>query len=176
MRPYSGSWFPLWGQGFRVACHPPCTDEPRIPLSKEDIVKVTRWKKYVNQWKYNRIAHMYFKWLQVSNNIYSQFVSCFIRHWLYGDKVVQETSHQHKSGDTRSRHTAVEHCNNGLKTSSCVGKRVRGWFPRQCAVEVISNEHCYEECKSKSSKQSRSKASKDDKSKSRINGEGKKDR
>ena len=46
IRQYSGSWFPLWGQGFAVACHPPCTDEPRISLLKDDVVKVTRWKKH----------------------------------------------------------------------------------------------------------------------------------
>ena len=99
-----------------------------------------------------------------------------IRHWLYGDKVLQESSRQHKSGDTRSRHSPVEHSNNGLTSSSSVGKRVRGWFPRQCAVEVISNDHCYEECKAKSIKPNRAKVSNDGKSKSRINGEGKKDR
>ena len=42
---YSGSWFPLWSQGFRVACKPPCSDEPRIALNPGDLVNVTRWKK-----------------------------------------------------------------------------------------------------------------------------------
>ena len=42
---YSGSWFPMWSMGFRVACKPPCTDEPRIPLEEGDKVLVTRWKK-----------------------------------------------------------------------------------------------------------------------------------
>ena len=62
IHPYSGSWFPLWGQGFAVAYHPPCTDEPRISLSKDDIVKVTRWKRY----------------LFFSNNRYLVFLQCLI--------------------------------------------------------------------------------------------------
>ena len=43
--PFAGSWLPLWSMGWRVACHPPCTDEPRIQLVKGDHVRVTRWKK-----------------------------------------------------------------------------------------------------------------------------------
>ena len=41
----TGSWLPLWSQGFAVCISPPCTDEPRIRLDVGDIVKVTRWKK-----------------------------------------------------------------------------------------------------------------------------------
>lgn len=43
----TGSWIPFWSQGFVVAINTPCTDEPRIKLDMGDIVKVTRWKKYV---------------------------------------------------------------------------------------------------------------------------------
>ena len=42
---FSGSWFPFWSHGWRIALHPPCTDEPRIKLDKGDQVRVTRWKK-----------------------------------------------------------------------------------------------------------------------------------
>ena len=42
---YSGSWFPFFSMGFKVASRPPCTDEPRIPLKVGDTVKVTRWKR-----------------------------------------------------------------------------------------------------------------------------------
>lgn len=45
VRPASGSWLPLWSQGFAVCMSPPCTDEPRIVLAADDLVKVTRWKK-----------------------------------------------------------------------------------------------------------------------------------
>ena len=79
--PYSGSWCPLWSMGFRVACSPPCADEPRIPLDAGDEVAVTRWK----------------------------------RHWLYGDKAM------------------------GNAEDSKGAKRVRGWFPRKCAVEVVDH-------------------------------------
>lgn len=44
--PVSGSWFPLYSQGFLVCIHPPCTDEPRIKLDIGDKVNVTRWRKY----------------------------------------------------------------------------------------------------------------------------------
>jgi len=75
VRPYAGSWLPCWSMGASVACSPPCSDEPRIPLHLNDEVKVTRWKK----------------------------------HWLYGDKKKAE-------------------------------ERVRGWFPRKIAVEMINGE------------------------------------
>lgn len=142
MRPYSGSWFPLWGQGFRVAFHPPCTDEPRISLSKDDIVKVTRWKK----------------------------------HWLYGDKVLQDTSNHFNAEHARSQQPLGEHKNSRLKPSLIAGQRQRGWFPRQCAFEVVANDHSYEDCKTKSIKKTRSKESNDFKSRPLINGEGKKDK
>lgn len=43
-RPATGSWLPLWSQGWRVAAQPPCTDEARIRLEVDDVVHVTRWK------------------------------------------------------------------------------------------------------------------------------------
>lgn len=42
---YSGRWFPI-AHGWRVLTHPPLTDEPRIPLEPQDIVLVTRWRRY----------------------------------------------------------------------------------------------------------------------------------
>lgn len=42
----TGSWLPLWSQGFKVCIHPPFTDEPRIALDIDDLVNVTRWRKY----------------------------------------------------------------------------------------------------------------------------------
>ncbi|XP_077999419.1 palmitoyltransferase ZDHHC6-like [Glandiceps talaboti] len=42
---YSGYVFPLT-KGLYTFISVPCTDEPRIPLSKGDKVLVTRWKKY----------------------------------------------------------------------------------------------------------------------------------
>lgn len=46
IHPSTGSWCPLWSQGWRVSCQPPFTDEPRIQLVPNDIVRVTRWKKH----------------------------------------------------------------------------------------------------------------------------------
>lgn len=41
----TGSWFPFYSQGFRVACCIPITDESRIKLSPGDQVRVTRWRR-----------------------------------------------------------------------------------------------------------------------------------
>ncbi len=30
VRPFGGSWCPIWSQGFRVACKPPCTGQSRL--------------------------------------------------------------------------------------------------------------------------------------------------
>lgn len=45
MQAVSGAWLPLWSQGWRVATHPPCTDETRVRLAVGDVVNVTRWKR-----------------------------------------------------------------------------------------------------------------------------------
>lgn len=88
IRPATGSWVPLWSQGWRVSCQPPCTDEPRIRLACNDVVRVTRWKK----------------------------------HWLFGEKVVASM----RSGDSKD---------GDVKCAP------RGWFPRQCAIELIENDY-----------------------------------
>lgn len=95
IKDYSGSWFPLWSQGWRVACRPPYTDESRIALTKGDTVRVTRWKRY----------------------------------WMYGDRVVTEKT------EGRVRH--------------------RGWFPRQCAVEVVDQDLEEEVVRRKENKKTR---------------------
>lgn len=45
VRSASGFWFPIT-HGLKVFCCPPCSDEPRISLRFDDIVYVTRWRKY----------------------------------------------------------------------------------------------------------------------------------
>ncbi|XP_034935844.1 palmitoyltransferase ZDHHC6 [Chelonus insularis] len=82
LSPVSGSWVPIT-YGWRVVCHPPCTDEPRIKLNINDVVVVTRWRKY----------------------------------WLFGEK-------QEEDGDPK--------------------KRIRGWFPRSSAIEVVENGRYHE--------------------------------
>ncbi|CAG7719098.1 unnamed protein product [Allacma fusca] len=42
---YSGSWCPI-SKGIGTLFRPPCSDESRIPLKKDDRIVVTRWKKY----------------------------------------------------------------------------------------------------------------------------------
>lgn len=85
---YSGSWFPI-SKGITVCTRIPFTDEPRVPVQKDDKVLVTRWKK----------------------------------HWLYGTRVRKDD--ENKSGSMK--------------------KRYRGWFPRRCAVEIISDDQKHEE-------------------------------
>lgn len=46
IRPATGSYVPLFSQGFKVCLSPPCTDEPRIKLVPGDIIKVTRFRKH----------------------------------------------------------------------------------------------------------------------------------
>ncbi|ALC46572.1 CG5196 [Drosophila busckii] len=44
--PVSGRWLPIHSQGWRVCISAPCTDEPRIRLQPEDIIKVTRFRRH----------------------------------------------------------------------------------------------------------------------------------
>lgn len=46
IRRSTGSWCPIWSQGWRVGCQPPFTDESRIKLEANDVVLVTRWKRH----------------------------------------------------------------------------------------------------------------------------------
>lgn len=46
IRKATGSYVPLWSQGFRVCLATPCTDEPRIRLEKDDIIRVTRFRRH----------------------------------------------------------------------------------------------------------------------------------
>uniref|UniRef100_A0A1B0BJ59 Uncharacterized protein n=1 Tax=Glossina palpalis gambiensis TaxID=67801 RepID=A0A1B0BJ59_9MUSC len=46
IRKATGSYVPLWSQGFRVCLATPCTDEPRICLEKDDIIRVTRFRRH----------------------------------------------------------------------------------------------------------------------------------
>lgn len=92
----SGSWMPLWSQGFKVCIHPPLTDESRIPLDVGDLVNVTRWRK----------------------------------HWLFGEKIEEELEPVIKVGNGKNNND-----NDDLKSR----KRIRGWFPRQCAAEFFED-------------------------------------
>ena len=75
--------------------------------------------------------------------------------------MLQDTSNKLNSEHARSQQPLGEHQNSRLKPSLSAGQRVRGWFPRQCAFEVVANDHSYEDCKTKSIKKTRSKESND---------------
>ncbi|EDW67983.1 palmitoyltransferase ZDHHC6 [Drosophila virilis] len=44
--PVSGRWMPICSQGWRICINAPCTDEPRIRLQPDDIIKVTRFRRH----------------------------------------------------------------------------------------------------------------------------------
>ncbi|XP_033644402.1 palmitoyltransferase ZDHHC6-like [Asterias rubens] len=48
---YEGSWFPI-SKGYCTCLCFPLTDEPRIEIDEEDIIMVSRWKKY---WLYGEV-------------------------------------------------------------------------------------------------------------------------
>lgn len=109
-KPVSGSWLPLWSQGWAVCTNPPYTDEPRIRLDVGDVVKVSRWKTYDLIYNPFVIASNY----QSTNIVH--------RHWLFGDKLSKDRD---SNGSTSSGHLSSER------------SRCRGWFPRRCAVELV---------------------------------------
>lgn len=124
MRRATGSWLPLWSQGFAVCLSPPCTDEPRIRLEIGDVVKVTRWKKYVqtcNAESSEKSTRCFAKQKNIDNIVNSNNFLVISRHWLFGERTGESTS---KNGEITSA--------NETKTIRC-----RGWFPRKCAVELV---------------------------------------
>ncbi|EDW68502.1 uncharacterized protein Dvir_GJ12670 [Drosophila virilis] len=44
--PATGHWLPIWSQGLMVTLGAPCTDDPRIRLQSDDLVRVTRIRDY----------------------------------------------------------------------------------------------------------------------------------
>ncbi|XP_017861138.1 PREDICTED: palmitoyltransferase ZDHHC6 [Drosophila arizonae] len=44
--PATGSWLPIWSQGLRVTFDSPLTDDPRIKLEPNDLIRVTRKRKH----------------------------------------------------------------------------------------------------------------------------------
>uniref|UniRef100_A0A8D8JJQ5 Palmitoyltransferase n=1 Tax=Culex pipiens TaxID=7175 RepID=A0A8D8JJQ5_CULPI len=121
-RSVSGSWIPLWSQGCRVCLSPPLTDEPRIKLDVGDVVRVTRWRK----------------------------------HWLFGEKVLEESEEPERNGTVqkaqrkqkqhkkKSDQPEVEEPEKEKEeeapSSKTPHRRIRGWFPRQCAVELVEDD------------------------------------
>jgi hypothetical protein len=62
----------------------------------------------------------------------------FFRHWLYGDKVVAAAAAA-SAASTAPADSAAS----ALSAAACGDvqspARVRGWFPRKCAVELADN-------------------------------------
>ena len=88
--------------------------------------------------------------------------------------MIQEIGSDNEDSEKDIMYATSKHKNNGVKTSLLKGKRVRGWFPRKCAVEILSDDNYYDDRKSTNDKQQRPKEGSEAKSKSRSYGEGKK--
>lgn len=127
-RAVTGSWTPFWSQGCIVALNIPYTDETRIRLDVGDIVKVTRWKKYAPRCRPNEHEMCSLSITELINCIWHFFLcEQFLRHrhWMFGEKCVPKKKSK----------------KNGISDSDSSNKsRIRGWFPRQCAVELVNPE------------------------------------
>ena len=95
--------------GWLVLCHPPCTDEPRIKLNVGNDVVVTRWRKFVQI-----LSQYMLDAVSKTSVLLTPNSSYLYRHWLFGERE-----------------------NESVDDSSV--KRNRGWFPRNCVIEVIAN-------------------------------------
>lgn len=121
----TGSWLPFWSHGFVVAVNTPCTDEPRIRLNVGDFVQVTRWKRY------DLVFFSFTLFIGDENkSIFGTHTCLFIlRYWLFGEKVQNEKSNaSDKNGLS------------GKEKAAPKSIRIRGWFPRNCAVELMNPE------------------------------------
>lgn len=82
---YSGVCCPVT-KGVKTFFTTPCTEEPRIALSKGDLILATRGLKLV-------APHLYV-WLKVWLKYWVEFwhlITCyasFPRHWMYGEKIL----------------------------------------------------------------------------------------
>ena len=78
------------------------------------------------------------------------------RHWLYGDKVLQDAINGGQ-GDNSTVAGTEQPPDEGPSPVKAKGAcRIRGWFPRQCAVEVFSEDqdnHHHKNCEKRKSKQ-----------------------
>lgn len=61
------------------------------------------------------------------------FSICMIRHWLFGEKMENAKTKKTRKNGTNGKEKEKE--KEDLKSV-----RVRGWFPRQCAVELVDPE------------------------------------
>ncbi|XP_063603153.1 palmitoyltransferase ZDHHC6-like [Penaeus indicus] len=110
VEPFSGWWFPCT-KGVCVCCHPPCTDEPRLPLRVGQEVVVTRWKRY---------------WLYGERKTSSST--------LPSPPPPLSSSPLPSSSSSLSSPPPLPPPSS---SSSSSATRHRGWFPRRCAVQVM---------------------------------------
>ncbi|XP_043211773.1 palmitoyltransferase ZDHHC6-like [Amphibalanus amphitrite] len=145
---YSGSWVPI-SKGLRICCHPPCTDEARIPLRRGDSVLVSRWRTY---------------WLYGERRPRPTEGACgaaFTSQSASGGSISGGGSVSRSGSGNISGSGSGRGCGSGNISGSGSGNisgggsggfmrnvgggqhptspadRPRGWFPRRCAVEEV---------------------------------------
>ncbi|XP_069976196.1 palmitoyltransferase ZDHHC6-like [Penaeus vannamei] len=118
VEPFSGWWFPCT-KGVCVCCHPPCTDEPRLPLRVGEEVVVTRWKKY---------------WL------YGERKTCPSTSSPPPPPPPppsESPSSSSASPPPPPPSSSTSPPPPPPPSSSSAATRHRGWFPRRCAVQIL---------------------------------------
>lgn len=80
---YNGAFCPL-RKGFNTFLRTPCTEEPRINLTKGETIFATRGTKCV-------ITLLQILYLTTLNDLMTYVIFfCVSRWWMYGDKVLDE--------------------------------------------------------------------------------------
>ena len=88
--------------------------------------------------------------------------------------MIQELESDNEKSEKDTTCSSSKHKDNGVKSSLRKDKLVRGWFPRKCAVEILSDDSYYDDRKSTNNKKQRTKEGSEAKLKSRSRREGKK--
>ena len=89
--------------------------------------------------------------------------------------MIQEIASDNEGSEKDTACSSLKHKDNGVKSSLRKDKLVRGWFPRKCAVEILSDDSYYDDrSKSTNNKKQRTKEGSEAKLKSRSRREGKK--
>lgn len=76
----------------------------------------------------NRISHLFI------------FFSLFHRHWLFGEKIFDEPEEPRNGTKKDKKKKQQQQQQSEPLPEAHKPPRIRGWFPRQCAVELVEDE------------------------------------
>lgn len=63
------------------------------------------------------------------------------KHWLFGEKIFEEVEDQPRNGTKKDKkRKQQQQQSEPLPEAHKLHPRIRGWFPRQCAVELVEDE------------------------------------